>query len=130
MSIDEIDTYIQETVEDLISPSHNAAPRLTNAKQRYEQICTKYKTICKKTTRDGSFDDNETLTYQAIIIHLMSTIDNFLDTNVEDHMNYIKIYKSTGANDRRGSATDSYIKMNSALINFPTEFRQVLTHET
>lgn len=45
-------------------------------------------------------------------------------------MDYIKIYKSSNTNTRRGSATASYIKMNTALIDFPGEFRQVLTHET
>ena len=130
LSTEEIDTYITETVEELIIPQHNAAPRLPNAKQRYEQICTKYTTICKKTTREGRFNDNETLTYQAIIIHLIGTINKLLDIHIEQPMDYIKIYKDSNPNNRRGSATDRYIKMNTALIDFPTEFWQVLTHES
>jgi hypothetical protein len=60
---------------------------------------------------------------------MFRTINDYLDTNLQQSMQYIKLFEDTNPWSRRWSATSNYVKMNTTIINSADEFWQVLTHE-
>lgn len=121
-------SIIQEIVNKNMNQEHYSASEEYSKKQ-YQQICTRYTSICQKTTRDGIFSEQERLQYQALIIYLLKNENNYLNTskNIEHVLSYLKIYKD--AEWRRWSAGHEHIRINSEKIDNGREFWQVLSHE-
>jgi len=128
----EVDILIQEIFDEnvkIIDEDEHNAPYFSNARKRYNEICSEYSDICDITTRDGSYSEHEKLMYQAILIYKFKLLSAYLDHNIEDSLQYIKLFEDTSPWSRRWSATSTYVKMNTTLINSADEFWQVLTHE-
>ena len=94
----QVDTLIEGVAKETIEQEHYSA-NTEQAEKQYQQICTRYETICKKTTRDGTYSDAERLQYQALIIYLLKKENQYLQApnKVENRLSYLKLYKdSTG----------------------------------
>lgn len=141
------ETYAQQIIDDIIqqhldrqaqwTPENSKRPQehqaatatLPQARQRYALICNTFPDICKLTLWEWIFSDSETLIYQAIVIHMFLEINSYLiaDVNLEDRVQYFKIYKD--GTWRRWSASHDYLKIDVAKIKTLKEFWEVSMHE-
>ncbi len=126
---DEIDKEIEQTIQNILTPTHSAAQLDSDSWKLYQNACTVYADICNKVSREWSYNDQEKLTYQLLTIYLIKQIDQRLDTEskLRSTLSQLKIYNDD--EDRRGSAGHTYVKMNVEKIPSTREYREVLTHE-
>ena len=130
-SDNEVNSIIKAIVDESLSIPENEhnAPYFNDSARRFDQICSEHDDICRITTRDWTYSENEKLMYQAILIYMLQILNDYLDTNIQEKLQYVKLFEDTSPGSRRWSATTSYIRMNTWKIDSPKEFRQVLTHE-
>jgi hypothetical protein len=79
----------------IVEKQEHNAPYFSDARKRYNEICSEYSDICDITTWDGSYSEHEKLMYQAILIYMFRTINDYLDTNLQQSMQYIKLFEDT-----------------------------------
>ncbi len=127
---EQVDSEIQQTIWELLETDmHPAAIDETKAKELYNDACSIYTDICNKISREWSYDLQEKLTYQLLIIYLIKQIDERLSiqNKLRDTLSNLKIYRND--EERRGSAWHTNVKINVEKIATPREFWEVLTHE-
>jgi hypothetical protein len=121
---------IENTIEtmslEILSNTHNAPNK---AGLKLEQLCWLYSDLCNKTSREGSYDETELLTYQLLMIYLIKQMDQRLtsDTTVRTTLSVLKHFQDSQW--RRWSAWHTNIKLNTEKILSYQEYWEVLTHE-
>lgn len=95
----------------------------------FSKICAKYKNICNKVSRSGTFTDEDKTLKMAYVAYLLKKLDENASRwkNPSEALLAMLINEKTWA--RRGSANWTTVTINLWWINYDSEFFQVISHE-
>lgn len=129
--IDELSKYDDLQVEKFESENFmdTDESEVHSVSSKFLKLCSKYKEICNKISRAGTFTDDDKTSKLAYITYLL----NILDMNVTRWKDPSQALLAMLINEknwaRRGSANWNTVTINLWWMKYDNEFFQVISHE-
>ena len=116
------DNRMEENFENIEDEDHGSSSAFT-------KMCNKYKTICDKISRVGTFTDEDKSLKFAYVAYLLRKLDDNIlrGKNPSDALLAMLINENKWT--RRGSANWNTITINLWWMKYDNEFFQVISHE-
>ena len=116
------DNRMEENFENIEDEDHGSS-------SAFIKICNKYKTICDKISRVGTFTDEDKSLKFAYVAYLLRKLDDNIlrGKNPSDALLAMLINENKWT--RRGSANWNTITINLWWMKYDNEFFQVISHE-
>ena len=95
----------------------------------FSKLCTKYKTICGKVTRWGTFTDEDKTLKLAYIAYLLKKLDASASRWKNPSQALLSMIINNSKWSRRGNANRDTITINLWWMEYDSEFFQVMSHE-
>ena len=95
----------------------------------FSKLCSKYKKICNKVSRSGSFTDKDKSTKFAYVTYLFKKLDTNITRWQDPSQALLAMLINEKSWARRGSANWTTITINLWWMKYDNEFFQVISHE-
>jgi len=95
----------------------------------FAKLCSRYKSVCNKVSRAGSFTEEDKTLKLAYVTYLLKKLDENISRWKEPSQALLSIVINNAKWARRGNANRDTITINLWWMSYDSEFFQVISHE-
>jgi hypothetical protein len=95
----------------------------------FAKLCSRYKSICNKVSRAGTFTEEDKTLKLAYVAYLLKKLDESISRWKNPSQALLSMVINNGKWARRGNANRDTITINLWWMSYDSEFFQVISHE-